>query len=94
MIMTIRLYPAPPPIEGTAERLELHERSRFRAAAQRARQLYPGSLGELVHRELTAYADFGYRFTREALIVRLAAEILAAPAPSARGGCACDDAVA
>jgi ribonuclease VapC len=34
-------------------------------------------LHESVYRELVAYADFGYRFAADALIPRLAAEILA-----------------
>lgn len=77
--MTIRLHPAPPPIRGDAEEIHAHDRSRLRAAAQHARRLYPGGLGELVHRELTAYADFGFRFVGDALIPRLATEILDTP---------------
>jgi hypothetical protein len=45
------------------------------------RRIYPGSLGELVHRELIAYAEFGYRFDGQALIPRLATEVLATPVP-------------
>jgi hypothetical protein len=62
---------------GTADPLEHHERLRFRAAALHASRVYPGSIGELIQRELTAYADFGYRFADNTLISRLAAEILA-----------------
>ena len=69
--------PASAPLRGDATTLPLHERSRMRAAALHARRLYPGGLGELVYRELVAYADFGYRFAADALIPRLAAEILA-----------------
>jgi hypothetical protein len=69
--------PAAAPLRGDATTIPLHERSRMRAAALHARRLYPGGLGELVYRELVAYADFGYRFTADALIPRLAAEILA-----------------
>jgi hypothetical protein len=76
----------PPTIEGNAARLKLCDKSRFRGAALRARQLYPGNLGELAHRELTAYVEFGYRFAAESLVPRLAAEILAAPAPAPPGG--------
>jgi hypothetical protein len=57
--------------------LELHERSRIRAAARHARRVYPGEVGELIHRELIAYAEFGIRFSVDALIPRLAARILA-----------------
>jgi hypothetical protein len=55
----------------------------MRAAGLHARRLYPGPLGELVFRELTAYADFGYQFAADALIPRLAAEILAKVVPEA-----------
>ena len=76
--MTIRLFPAPPPVDGTAPPFEPGERARIRAAALRARALHPGALGELAHRELIAYAEFGYRFAGDPLVPRLAAEILAA----------------
>lgn len=66
---------------GDAPALPLHERAKMRKAALHARRLYPGGLGELVHRELLAYADFGYQFTADALIPRLAAEILATVVP-------------
>jgi len=73
--------PVAAPLRGDATTIPLHERSRMRAAALQARRLYPGGLGELVHRELLAYADFGYRFAADALIPRLAAEILATVVP-------------
>lgn len=76
--MTIQVVSGPPPICGNADEMQLHERSRFRAAALQARRLYPGPLGELVFRELNAYADFGYRFSNDGLIPRLAATVLAA----------------
>jgi len=76
--MTVRLFPTPAPTGGgDAVPLCAHELSRVRAAAHHARRALPGSLGELVHRELTAYADFGYRFSSDALIPRLVGEILA-----------------
>ena len=62
---------------GRAE-LQPHERSRYRAAAGHARRVYPGPLGELAYRELIAYAEFGYRFSDDGLIPRLAAAVLAA----------------
>ena len=71
------LFPAPLKVRGDAVELQLHEQSRYRAAALHARRVLPGPLGDLVHRELNAYADFGYRFTTDGLIPRLAAEILA-----------------
>ena len=75
--MSVRLFPTPEPLCGDAEPFPSHERSRVRAAAHQARRAYPGPLGELVHRELSAYAEFGFRFTADALIPRLVTEILA-----------------
>lgn len=83
--MTISLYPGPVPIDGDAERLRPHESTSIRAAALHARRVYPGPIGDLAHRELTAYADFGYRFATDNLIVRLAAEILALRTPTVPG---------
>ena len=81
--MTNLRVPASVPLRGNATALAHHERSRIRAAALHGRRLYPGALGELVHRELTAYADFGYRFAGDALIPRLATEVLAKVVPDA-----------
>jgi len=81
--MIYATHPPSAPQPGDATPLPFHERSRMRAAALHARRLYPGGVGELVHRELCAYADFGYRFSNDALIPRLAAEILAKVVPDA-----------
>ena len=75
--MTIRMIPAPPPVRGDAVALQFHESARLRAAALHARRVYPGPLGELVSRELTAYADFGYRLSNDGLMSRLATAVLA-----------------
>jgi hypothetical protein len=56
-----------------------HEARRFRAAAVRARRVYPGPIGELVYRELDAYAEFGHRLGGDGLILRIAAAVLATP---------------
>jgi hypothetical protein len=48
----------------------------IRLAALRARRLYPGEVGELLQRELLAYADFGHRFAKDTLIPELAAQML------------------
>jgi hypothetical protein len=80
--MTIRCYPGPDALPGDADRLPMHESARLRAAALHARRVLPGPLGELVHRELTAYAEFGYRFAADALVPRLADEILALRTPA------------
>jgi hypothetical protein len=77
--LTITLIPAPPPIRGDAPDVPLHEARRFRAAAVRARRIYPGPIGELVYRELDAYAEFGHRLGDDGLILRLAAAVLAVP---------------
>ena len=79
----IRLFlPAEPPITGDPTgRLPLHEASRLRAAARHAQRAYPGAIGELLARELTAYAEFGYRFLADGLLTRLAAEVLRTPVP-------------
>jgi hypothetical protein len=72
-----------PSIPGTAPRMELHEISQLRAAATHARRALPGPLGELAARELSAYADLGYRGERDALIPLLVRQVLALPAASA-----------
>jgi hypothetical protein len=81
--MTYTTLPTPGPLRGDAPLLLQHERSQVRAAALHARRLYPGAVGDLLYRELCAYADFGYRFGDRALIPRLAAEILTKVVPEA-----------
>ncbi|OLT22297.1 hypothetical protein BJF78_07570 [Pseudonocardia sp. CNS-139] len=51
-----------------------------REAAARALETHPGPVGEVLARELRAYALFGHRFGGDGLIHRLATEILAHPA--------------
>jgi hypothetical protein len=76
-------HPTEPPIIGDPSgRLPLYEASRLRAAAHHAKRAYPGAIGELLARELTAHAEFGYRFAADGLLIRLAAEVLRAPVPS------------
>jgi hypothetical protein len=76
-VVTIRLLaPATSNPGGDATPLPFVQLARYRAAALRARRDYPGPLGELLQRELTAYADFGYRLSSDSLIDRLAAQIL------------------
>lgn len=58
--------------------MKFAEQTAMRSAALRARRMYPGGIGELLYRELLAYADFGHRFARDALLPELAAEILSA----------------
>lgn len=50
----------------------------YDAAAERSLRRYPGPVGELLYRELSAYARFGHRFaTADALIQHLVAHLLA-----------------
>ncbi|MEU7816171.1 hypothetical protein [Pseudonocardia sp. NPDC049154] len=58
------------------------EASRLRRAAARALRTHPGPVGELLHRELLAWQDFGHRFGGGRLTMRVADEILAAPLPA------------
>jgi hypothetical protein len=80
-------YPAGPRLRGDARESTAHERSQARAAALHARRLHPGPVGEVLQRELTAYADFGYRFDTDRLVPRLAAEVLATPLPASLEAC-------
>jgi hypothetical protein len=57
--------------------LQFPEKQRYRAAALRARRMYPGPVGELINRELRDYADFGYRFDADGLLPRLMAAVMA-----------------
>lgn len=55
------------------------------AAAEHALTAYPGPVGELIHREVQAFLDFGYRFGGSGLAERLVDHVLAArPALAAR----------
>ena len=59
----------------------------FHAAAERALARYPGPVGELLHRELSAYARFGHRFATDidALMPDLTIHLLAPGAPAETG---------
>lgn len=78
--MTIHIPPSPPGIRGNAERLPVHEVMRLRAAAQHAKRIYPGALGELVSRELAASAELGLTLGMDSVITRLARDVLATSA--------------
>ena len=56
----------------------LSDRDRLNEAARRALSLYPGPVGQLVHREIQAYLEFGHRLGQTGLITRLAEDVLAA----------------
>jgi hypothetical protein len=51
---------------------------RLHEAAQRALDRYPGPVGQLVHREIQAYRDFGHRFAQTSLTTRIIEDILGA----------------
>jgi hypothetical protein len=38
--------------------------------------VYPGPVGQLVHREIHAFLDFGHQFAHTNLITRLAEDVL------------------
>lgn len=54
------------------------DRDRVDEAARRALTLYPGPVGQLVHREIQAYLDFGHRFALASLTTRVIEDILGA----------------
>ena len=78
----MHVYVHPTTLGGAARRMDLHEIARLRAAAEHARRVLPGPLGELAARELRAHADLGYRGAPDALMPQLARQVLALPAPS------------
>lgn len=59
--------------------MDHHEKARVRAAALRAKRIYPGAVGELVAVELLAWHDFGYRLDNGGLIMKAVHEISTAP---------------
>jgi hypothetical protein len=60
---------APLPQLPTADRQRIHR------AAYYATRLYPGPMGKLVDRELSAYAEFGYRLGHDATVVLLVEQL-------------------
>jgi hypothetical protein len=57
------------------------DQSHYDAAAEDALRRYPGPVGELLHREITAYARFGHQFATDgdALIPHLTTHLLSPP---------------
>jgi len=70
--------PTLPARELAPAKLDLHEKSRVSAAAHRAKRLYPGVVGEVLFRELDAWASWGYRLDQTGLMPRLADHIMTA----------------
>jgi hypothetical protein len=52
---------------------------RIRAAAERATQLYPGPVGELVARELLTWEEFGHRLGSAGPIMQLVDAVMKQP---------------
>jgi hypothetical protein len=61
--------------------LEQHEQARLKAAAARARNLFPGPVGEFIYRELTGWGSCGMRFDQDGVTSRAIAAIMNAPLP-------------
>lgn len=74
-------FQVPHDARNSAEPMALHEKSRLRAAAFRAKRLYPGPVGELVSRELLDWEDFGFRLASGGLIMSLVEHVMTAPLP-------------
>lgn len=55
------------------------ERTRLRAAARCATQIYPGPVGELLSRELHSWEEFGYRLGSQSLIQEIVETLLNTP---------------
>jgi hypothetical protein len=60
-------------------RVDAAMRMRLRAAANRARKIYPGPVGELLHRELISWDEVGFMFGCRGLMIRLVNEIMDQP---------------
>lgn len=58
--------------------MDHHERMRMRAAAFRAKKLYPGPVGELISRELLAWEDFGFRLGGDQQVMQLVQHVMTA----------------
>jgi hypothetical protein len=84
----------PPYVPGIAvlptcapERMDHHDRSRFRAGAFKATKVYPGPVGELICSELMAWDEWGFRLGAKRKVMMLLEHIEQAivpvPGPSA-----------
>jgi hypothetical protein len=60
--------------------MDHRSRTRLRAAAFRARLVYPGPVGELITRELLSWEEFGYRLGGNRMIMTLVEHVLRTPA--------------
>lgn len=65
-----------PAARNPADRLAWHEQSRILAAAHAAKRRYPGAVGEVLHRELVDWSDFGHRLGGHGLVMRLVDDLM------------------
>lgn len=73
----------PPSVDPTLAtaapaKMDLHEQSRVSAAGHRAKRMFPGPIGELLHREIDAWAHWGYRIDQSGLLPRVVDHIMTA----------------
>jgi hypothetical protein len=64
------------------------QQSRIRNAAHRAKKVYPGPAGEVLARELDAYADFSFLWCDGSTTRRMGAlvdDVLGRPVPMLKG---------
>jgi len=64
-----------------APKIEHVDRAKLMTTALRARRAFPGPIGDCIARELSGFADFGFRFGGASSIAKLVAAVLAAPLP-------------
>lgn len=79
-------YEPPPPqpicdAETPPDRLDQHEVLRVAQAANRAKALYPGVVGEVLASELDAARDMKFRLHRGSRLARLVNHLMTAPLP-------------
>jgi hypothetical protein len=60
--------------------MDPRSRTWLRAAAFRARHVYPGPVGELIARELLSWDEFGHRLGSNQMIMKLVEHVLWTPA--------------
>jgi hypothetical protein len=60
--------------------IDHRSRTRLRAAAFRARLVYPGPVGELITQELLSWDEFGHRLGGNRMIMTLVEHVLRTPA--------------
>lgn len=56
-------------------RMDHDEKSRLRAAALLCKRLYPGPAGEILHREIWDWHEFGYRLSLGGPVMRLVEDV-------------------